>query len=206
MNWLAHVFLSEQNVEFRLGNLLADVVKGDQRIGMDADFLRGVQRHQAIDSFTDSHPVVRRSRARIGTAQRRFSGILVDVFYDYCLATHWGEYSAVAFDTFTAGFYADIKACPIQLPEQAQMVVDRMVRHDLLGSYRRIEGVERSLRRLSMRLSQRWHRPFALEQGVSDLLDRQDDFESDFAEFFPELQARVVQLSQLTPANGRIQS
>ena len=82
MNWLAHVFLSEQNLEFRLGNLLADIVRGEQRSGMSADFLRGVQCHQAIDSFTDSHPLVRRSRARIGAEQRRFSGVLVDVFYD----------------------------------------------------------------------------------------------------------------------------
>ena len=28
MNWLAHVFLSEPDVEFRLGNLLADLVYG----------------------------------------------------------------------------------------------------------------------------------------------------------------------------------
>lgn len=191
MNWLAHVFLSERNVEFRLGNLLADVVKGEVRNGMSAEFLRGVQRHQAIDSFTDSHLVVRRSRARIGPGQRRFSGILVDVFYDYFLATHWDEYSSVALEAFTTDFYADIRACPIALPEQAQMVVGRLVTDDLLGSYRRIAGVERSLQRLSMRLSARWHRKFTLEQGVADLLAQHDDFAADFAEFFPALRAHV---------------
>lgn len=195
MNWLAHVFLSEPNVEFRLGNLLADVVKGEQRSGMNADFLRGVQRHQAIDSFTDSHPVVRRSRARIGTAQRRYSGIIVDVFYDYFLASHWDEYSSVALEAFIAGFYADIQACPIALPEQARLVVDRMITHDLLGSYRGVAGVERSLRRLSVRLSARWHREFALEQGVADLLDQHDAFAADFAEFFPALRAHVERLA-----------
>lgn len=196
MNWLAHVFLSEPNVEFRLGNLLADVVKGEQRSGMSADFLRGVRRHQAIDSFTDSHPVVRRSRARIGTEQRRYSGILVDVFYDYFLATHWDEYSSVSLEAYIADFYADVQACPIELPEQAQMVVGRMVTHDLLGSYRHIAGVERSLRQLSMRLAARWRRQFALEHGVADLLAQHDDFAADFAEFFPALQAHVDRLSQ----------
>lgn len=200
MNWLAHVFLSEPNVEFRLGNLLADIVRGEQRAGMSADFLRGAQRHQAIDSFTDSHPVVRRSRARIGPEQRRFSGILVDVFYDYFLATHWDEYSSVPLDTFTADFYADIGSCPIELPEQARMVVDRIVRRDLLGSYRRVEGIERALRGLSMRLSARWRREFTLEHGVRDLLARQEDFAADFAEFFPALQAHVGQSRRIEPS------
>lgn len=199
MNWLAHVFLSERNLEFQLGNLLADIVKGEQRTGMSVDFLRGVRCHQAIDSFTDSHPVVRRSRARIGAEQRRFSGILVDVFYDHYLAKNWDDYSSVPLDAFTAGFYADIETRQIELPEQAQWVADRIVRHDLLGSYRRVEGVERALRGLSMRLSQRWHREFTLENGVRDLLAQQDGFAADFAEFFPALRAHVEHLAQLNP-------
>jgi acyl carrier protein phosphodiesterase len=28
MNWLAHVFLSEENVDFQIGNFLADPMKG----------------------------------------------------------------------------------------------------------------------------------------------------------------------------------
>ena len=194
MNWLAHVFLSEKNLEFQLGNLLADIVKGAQRTGMSEQFLRGVQRHQAIDSFTDSHPVVRRSRARVGPGQRRFSGILVDVFYDYFLATHWDEYSPQPLQTFTCGFYTDIAVHPIELPAEARMVLDRIVTHDLLGSYQRVAGVERSLRRLSMHLASRWQREFALEQGVADLLADHDGFARDFAEFFPALQAHVEQL------------
>lgn len=199
MNWLAHVFLSEQNLEFRLGNLLADIVRGEQRSGMSADFLRGVQCHQAIDSFTDSHPLVRRSRARIGAEQRRFSGVLVDVFYDHYLAKNWDDYSSVPLDAFTAGFYADIKTRQIELPEQAQWVTDRIIRHDLLGSYRRVGGVERALRVLSMRLSERWHREFTLENGVRDLLAQQDGFAADFAEFFPALRAHVGRLVRLNP-------
>src|ERR1700754_4394589 len=142
VNWLAHVFLSEPHVEARLGNLLADIVKGADRERMSAEFLRGIQRHQAIDSFTDAHPVVRRSRARVGSGQKRFSGILVDVFYDYFLARNWELYASIPLDTFTAGFYADIKAARIALPPAAQATVDRMIRRDMLGEYRQIHAVE----------------------------------------------------------------
>ena len=191
MNWLAHVFLSEPDVEFRLGNLLADVVKGPARIGMSPGFLRGVQRHKAIDAFTDSHPLVRRSRARIGSEQRRFSAVLVDVFYDHFMALHWDHYSAVSLEAFTAGFYADIRNSAVELPEPAQVMIDRIIKHDLLSGYRQVAGVEQSLRRLSMRLAARWQREFALEKSVSDLLSDHAGFADDFASFFPQLQAHL---------------
>ncbi|HEY0684091.1 MAG TPA: acyl carrier protein phosphodiesterase [Steroidobacter sp.] len=192
MNWLAHVFLSEPDVEFRLGNLLADIVRGEELRRMSARFQLGVQKHKQIDAFTDAHPLVKRSRSRVGAEFRRFSGVLVDVFYDHLLATNWDRYSPIVLDAFTAKFYADIEANRIELPASARVTLDRIIRHDLLGSYRRVEGVERSLRRISAYLSSRWRREFALEKGVADLLANFDGFEADFAEFFPQLQAAAA--------------
>ena len=192
VNWLAHVFLSEPNVEFQLGNLLADVVRGEQREAMSADFVRGAACHKAIDAFTDAHAVVKRSRARIGSAHRRFSGVLVDVFYDYCLARNWERYSTVALGAFTAAFYSDVKAGGIELPDGARTMLERIIRHDLLGSYARVEGVERALSRISTYLEARWHKQFALDQGVRDLLDQEAAFMNDFHEFFPALQSHVI--------------
>lgn len=192
MNWLAHVFLSEPDVEYRLGNLLADIVRGDELRRMSAGFQRGVQKHKQIDAFTDAHPLVKRSRARVSVEFRRFSGVLVDVFYDHLLAINWNRYSPIVLDAFTAKFYADIEAKHVELPASARVTLDRIIRHDLLGSYRRVEGVERSLRRLSAYLSSRWRREFALENGVADLVADHAGFEADFIEFFPQLQAAVT--------------
>lgn len=191
MNWLAHVFLSEPGIEFRLGNLLADIVRGEELRRMSANFQRGVQKHKQIDAFTDAHPLVKRSRARISPEFRRFSGVLVDVFYDHLLATRWNEYSPIVLDAFTAKFYADIESSNIELPTSARVTLDRIIRHDLLGAYRGVEGVERSLRRLSAYLSSRWQREFILEKGVADLIAQRDGFDADFAEFFPQLLLRT---------------
>src|SRR5688572_12619215 len=117
---------------------------------MSADFRAGALRHRAIDAYTDAHPVVRRSRTRIGARHRRFSGVLVDVFYDYLLASRWERYSTVSLDAFTTTFYAQAAASGIGLPEDARNTLDRIIEHDLLGAYRRLEGVEQSLRRLSI--------------------------------------------------------
>lgn len=194
MNWLAHVFLSEPNVEFQLGNLLADVVRGPQRDAMSVNFLRGAACHKAIDAFTDAHPVVKRSRARIGSEHRRFSGVLIDVFYDYYLARNWERYSPIALDAYTAAFYASAQAHVIELPPDARTLLERIIRHDLLGSYARVDGVERALSRISTYLNSRWRKQFALDQGVRDLLAHEAAFAADFHEFFPVLQAHVAGL------------
>lgn len=195
MNWLAHVFLSEPRVEFQLGNLLADVVRGAQRDALSADFARGAVCHKAIDAFTDAHPVVRRSRSRMSSEYRRFSGVLVDVFYDYYLARDWTRYSAVALDAYTAAFYAGAEPHLTALPPDARALLERIIRHDLLSSYAQVDGVERALRRISSYLNSRWNKQFTLDRAVRDLLAHEAGFGADFREFFPLLQAHVARLS-----------
>jgi acyl carrier protein phosphodiesterase len=195
VNWLAHVFLSEPNTQFQLGNLLADVVRGPQRAAMSADFIRGAACHKAIDAFTDAHAVVRRSRARLGSEQRRFSGVLIDVCYDYYLARNWTRYSPIALNAYTAAFYTSVQAHPVDMPANAQTMLERIIRYDLLGSYARVDGVERALQRISTYLESRWHKQFALDRGVRDLLTHDVGLAADFHEFFPALQAHVASLT-----------
>jgi acyl carrier protein phosphodiesterase len=191
MNWLAHVYLSDAHVEVQLGNLLADVVRGPARSSMSDKFLHGVQLHKAIDSFTDAHPVVHRSRQRLGSQHRRFSGVLVDVFYDYFLATRWSQYSREPLHEFTTRFYEEASLIGPTLPDVAQTMLGRISEHDLLGQYRHMEGVENSLRRLSLRLAARWQRDFALENSVSALQTNEAELAEDFAEFFPQLRSHL---------------
>jgi acyl carrier protein phosphodiesterase len=194
LNWLAHVYLSEPSIEFRLGNLLADLVRGEELHHMPAEFVRGAQRHKAIDAFTDAHPVVRQSRSRISPRYRRFSGVLIDIFYDYFLAKRWLDYSSEPLSTFTATFYAEVKQRALSLPYPAQATLDRIVGHDLLGQYCDIKGVEHSLRRVSTYLAKRWQRDYQLEASVQELIVHEGDFADDFARFFPELRRHVAQL------------
>jgi acyl carrier protein phosphodiesterase len=200
VNWLAHAFLSKPDIEFRLGNLLADLVRGRDRAAMPGAFLDGVRHHQAIDAFTDSHLVVDRSRARIGGDFRNASGILVDVFYDHFLALDWGQYSAEPLDAFTARLYDDIRVSMIRFPEEAQAALERMINEDRLGSYRRLDGIEASLRRVSLRLAARSGRDLGLERGVSELVANFEELRGDFAEFFPQLQAHSGERLKTEPA------
>jgi acyl carrier protein phosphodiesterase len=191
VNWLAHLFLSEPDTEFRLGNLLADCVRRPDRPNMPPNFQCGIRQHQRIDAFTDTHEIVRRSRARLTGDYRHTRGILVDIFYDHFLALHWPRYCPQPLESFTSDFYSAIRTCPIDLPADAQGAVDYIVSDDRLASYRTIDGIDLALRRLSGRLSTRFNRHFALEKATAELIDNFAGLETDFGEFFPALRSHL---------------
>jgi acyl carrier protein phosphodiesterase len=157
--------------------------------------VRGTEYHKAIDAFTDAHPIVRASRARIDARYRRFSGVLIDIFYDYCLAQRFETYAQTPLAEFTSEFYAAVRAHPLPLPSDARATLDRIVAHDLLGRYARIDGVEDSLRRISVYLARKWGRDFALAEAVAELRTHEAAFAADFAAFFPQLQRHVAELA-----------
>lgn len=202
MNWLAHLFLSEPEVEHRLGNLLADVVKGKARAALPPGIQRGIACHQAIDAFTDTHAVVQRSKRRISEEYGRFAGILVDVFYDHFLARDWTQYASVSLEQFTAEIYQSFRSyTAAELPEEARELLTGMSATDLLGSYQSLAGIAAALRRLSRRLEMRLGRKFALERAIGELETHYDAFGQDFAAFFPELRTYVL-TRLLAPGHG----
>jgi acyl carrier protein phosphodiesterase len=72
--------------------------------------------HRRIDSFADTHPAFRRSRARVSDTRKRFGGVLVDMFYDHFLAVHWHRFSPEPLVAFTAETYRLIGAHDAPLP------------------------------------------------------------------------------------------
>jgi acyl carrier protein phosphodiesterase len=196
MNWLAHLFLSEPDVEFRLGNLFADIVRGADLLAMPSAFRRGAQCHRAIDAFTDRHPLTIASRSRIRPPYGRYSGILIDIFYDYFLAQSWKNYADTPLSAFTESFYAASAPYADALPGQARFVLQVMRTEDLLGSYARISGIETALRRISRRLSSRLSRTVELQGAVAELTASYDALAQNFAEFFPQLQEHAASFHQ----------
>ena len=191
MNWLAHLLLAEPNPEARLGNLLGDLVKGKQRQTLNINLQRGLECHQAIDIFTDQHPVVKCSKQRIDPEYRRFAGIFIDVFYDYILATNWQDYSNTSLTEFTSTIYASWSGYLSTLPLYPQGVIRRLIAEDWLSSYSTLEGIEQTLARISRRLNRRTLRNYDLTPAIAQLTSNYLLLEQDFQQFFPQLQLYV---------------
>jgi acyl carrier protein phosphodiesterase len=151
--------------------------------------LRGMAQHQKIDAFTDSHELVRQSRARIPAPYRRYSGIIVDIFYDHFLAAHWADYEAVPVEAFTQHVYTAVRGHDHLLPPPARTMLAAIREHDLLLACQDREGVETTLRRVAMRLERRSGRPIEMAGAIVFLDTEFAGLSADFQYFFPALQA-----------------
>jgi acyl carrier protein phosphodiesterase len=187
MNWLAHLFLSEPHPEFRIGNLLPDLVRPPALSGLSSEFLRGMHQHRRIDVFTDSHPIVRRSVARVGPEFRRFGGIFVDIFYDHFLSREWPSFSATPLPVFTHEVYACFARHRHEIPAEAYLHLERMKAENWLSTYGDLHGVVTTLGRIGLRL----RRPMSLVEGAAILEADYAGFAADFRAFFPELMSHV---------------
>src|SRR4051812_44429809 len=106
MNFLAHLYLSGDNDYVKLGNFIGDFVKGrNLNEQFPSGIARGIRLHRAIDEFTDSHPIVKKSKDRLRPAYRHYAPVIVDVFYDHFLARNWTRYSDTALADYAEQTY-----------------------------------------------------------------------------------------------------
>ena len=198
MNFLAHLVLSDvpfmpDYPDLVVGNFAAEAVRG--RAALEAYPLsvqRGIRLHRLIDSFTDAHPLVRRSTARLRAAGlSKWAGVVSDVGYDHLLARSFAHYHHEASEplpAFAQRHYALLHARRQELPERLQHLLHYMRRDDWLTGYAHPEGLERALLGLSRRVPQ----AAVLATGGATFLAELPAYEADFQEFWPELRAAVA--------------
>lgn len=184
MNYLAHLYFAEDTPESRVGNLMADFVRGPvDRQPYNGAVMRGMRSHVAVDRYTDGHDVVRESKALISSRRRRFAGIIVDICYDHFLARNWPRFSDEPLSAFIERTYGSLSAYRGDMPPVLSRVIRHMVRHDWLHGYREIAGIGRVLDGLSMRI----RRPNTLAGSVEELEANYDEMDEHFLRFFPDL-------------------
>ncbi len=182
MNYLAHLHLGGDQPAQLLGSLYGDFVKGQLRGQWPADIEAAIRLHRRIDVFTDSHPVVAQAKARFPQARRRYAGIIIDIFFDHCLARDWASYAAEPLAQFSGRVYRVLQA-EQQLPERLALIVPRMAAQDWLGSYRDFAVLEQVLWGMRRRLS----RPQLLDGAMVELERLYQPLQEDFHAFYPEL-------------------
>ena len=193
MNFLAHLYFAEDTPESRVGNLMADFVRGPvDRQPYNGAVMQGMLSHVAVDRFTDSHDVVRESKALISSDRRRFAGIIVDVCYDHFLARNWPNFSDVPLTEFVERTYGSLRDYRGEMPPVMTRVIRHMVEHDWLRGYHETSGVGRALNGLSMRL----RRPNTLAGSVEELEANYGEMEGHFLRFFPDLVRHMEQRGQ----------
>jgi len=184
MNFLAHLFLSNENPEIMTGNFIGDFVKGknlEERFGKE--IAKGILLHREIDWFTDRHIVVKQSKDRLRLKYRHYSGVIVDIFYDHFLAKNFNRYSEKLLPDYADECYNIIQQHGSILPDNVKQMLPYMINGNWLVNYAKVEGVHRALSGMARRAKFESKMEFASE----DLKNHYADFEKEFFSFFPEL-------------------
>ncbi len=190
MNYLAHLLLADQSPASLVGGLLGDFAKGLDVSSLPEAVRAALLQHRRIDAFTDSHETVRRSRARVSRQFSRFSGILVDVFYDHFLAADWPSHCIEPLPAFSKRVYGALHEHQRLLPLRLSRVLPRMASEDWLSGYAEIENVGHAL----AGLERRFKRPTGLARALGELTGNYEALRADFAHFFPILRKAAADL------------
>ncbi len=183
MNFLAHIYLSFDNEEISVGNFIADSIKGSKYKHLPSKVQKGILLHRAIDTFTDAHPIPRRSSKRLHKNYRHYSRVIVDIFYDHFLAKNWELYSTIPLEEYTDNFYKVLERHKDILPEKTLRMMPYLIEDNWLLSYASVEGISEVLAGMNRRTGYRSN----MNLSINELREYYAEFESEFTSFFKEL-------------------
>ena len=189
MNFLAHLYLSQNDTNIMIGNFIADHIRGNNYEGFSKEIQQGIFLHREIDTFTDAHEIVRKSKRRLHERYRHYDGVIIDIFYDYFLAKNWDDYSEIPLDVYTDGINKMFGEISDELPVKSQNFIKYMIEYNILFNYKNKEGITKVLNGMNARTKGKSQMNLAIE----DLNLLETELEEDFTLFFKDLIAHTNQ-------------
>jgi acyl carrier protein phosphodiesterase len=189
MNFLAHIYLSGDNDFIKIGNFMADGIRGKQYEHLPEDMQKGIILHRAIDTYTDLHPIFREGTKRLHEKYHHYAGVIMDVFYDHFLAKNWKQYSDEKLEDFVARFYQSLRDNYELLTEKTQGMMPYMIERNWLLNYQYKEGIARIL----FQMDQRTKNNSKMQYSINELEQYYDLFEAEFTAFFEDLRAHAAE-------------
>lgn len=197
MNYLAHIYLSGTNDLLKIGNFMADSIKGNDYEKFQIEIKKGILLHRHIDTFTDMHPIYRQSKHRLHTKYGHYSGVIMDILYDHFLAKNWEKYSNEKLDFYANSFYQLLQNNYELLTDKAKGMLPYMIARNWFVSYATLEGLEMILFQMDYKTKHRAN----MQEAIVELQNFYTEFESEFFLFFEELinscQQRLIELNEV---------
>ena len=183
MNFLAHIYLSGNNDLIKIGNFMADGIRGKDYLKFPEQVRNGILLHRQIDTFTDAHPIYRKSKHRLHKKYGHYSGVIMDILYDHFLAKNWKIYSNEKLEEYVYHFYKSLKENKNILSEKTKLIMPYMIDQNWLTSYATIAGIENILFQMDYRTKHRAN----MQEATVELKEFYVEFEEEFTLFFGEL-------------------
>lgn len=184
MNFLAHAYLSFGQKEILVGNFIADFVRGKEMEKYPKKVQLGIRLHRAIDTYTDSNPLVKQVQSFLTPRFGHYSRVISDVFFDYFLAKNWNNYSDTVLEQFSLDSYGILSSYPQELPEAFCRMFHWMRTQNWLYAYREPVGIQAALDGLSRRA----RFDSKMNESTQVLWEKEEEIEALFFVFFQDLE------------------
>jgi acyl carrier protein phosphodiesterase len=186
MNLLAHAFLSFDQPDLLVGNMINDYVKGKKKFDYPDAVQKGMTLHRSIDEFTDNHPVTKQLKSFFKDEYRLYAGAFGDVCYDHFLANDVNQFADdQALKKFSIQVYKVLDENIELLPEPFQGMIPYMKKEDWLYNYKFPQGMKNSFAGLVKRSAYLTDSATAFEIFTTHYTDIQICYD----EFFPLLKS-----------------
>ncbi len=195
MNYLAHAYLSFNQPDILVGNMISDHIKGKKQFDYPIPVQRGIKLHRAIDNFTDTHAATQELKSFFRPQYRLYSGAFADVVYDHFLANDTMEFNTEnELKQFAGNTYQMLETHYDQFPPLFQKMFPFMKEYDWLYNYRYTWGIEKSFGGLVRRAAYLTESKIAFEIFTEHYTAMQICY----ADFFPALKKfAAVHLDEL---------
>jgi acyl carrier protein phosphodiesterase len=183
MNYLAHLYLSDNHSQVMIGNFIADGVKGKQWQQYNKEIQYGIKMHRFIDSYTDEHPLTSETKKLLYPTCGKYAGAILDIILDHFIANEWNSMHPEDLLSFTHRFYNLLYKNHDALPTRFKHMLPYMAQRNWLLNYGNLEGLQRSLTNLSRKIIAN---P-GIENAVTVLQENYMAFSQHHYLFWPEL-------------------
>lgn len=184
MNYLAHIYLSGNDIELAMGNFIADSVKGYKYNEYPIRWQKGILLHRFIDSYTDSHLIFKSHAKLFFNSHRHYSRVLIDMYYDHILAKNWSNYHEKYLKDFSNHFYKKLLENEDHLPLNVKSSLKYLISDNWFNLYSTIDGLKRILAQMESRIKY----TSKLSESTDKFVSLLSIIEPEFFLFFEDIQ------------------
>lgn len=177
------MLLSGSDTDIIAGNYVADFISNREVKNYPTGIQNGIIIHRKIDFYTDTHPLVKQSTARLREHYHKYAPVVIDILYDYVLVQNWDRYSELDIQNFCNNIYKALEASYEWMPEKLVNRTKGMILSNWLVKYGTAKGINKTFEHLDKRT----RFPTNFENAFSIFVEDYNAYELEFNAFFPEL-------------------
>ena len=153
MNFLGHLYFSNNDKDLMTANLFGDFCKGRSYKTYPTKIQEGVLLHRSIDSYIDNHKAVKKIRSLLHEPLPKVAGIAIDLYFDHLLAKQWSHFHNEEYNVFLDSFYQHQSTNENLYPESFQLFLKALRNLKWMNHYPTAYGLQKSCEGVSKRIS-----------------------------------------------------